>query len=228
MFPEIKTSKIEDLLFCETKPVLELKLEYPQIYGNIEGFCEKKFNSYYIQNAEKTNLYIRTELYKKAINTYKNCLKTGFPFDFMTYEKTFGTTFNDGVYISLYFDIYKYERGVHGMTTRYSETWNTETRSIIPLGFFFIKGFNYVKYITENISNQITEDLRSHESTYYKNAPEKCKRFFDEKRYYLSDTGFIFYYPSYSIAPYCAGIRTFEIPFEAFGNKLKYRPEKIV
>ncbi len=228
MLPEIKTEKIEDLLFCETKPVLEIKLEYPQVFGRIEGVCENKFNSYYLKNAAETNTYVRTELYKKAVQSYRNCSKTGFPFDFMIFDKSFITAYADSNYISLYFNTFKYEGGAHGMTTAKSETWNIRTREIIPLGSFFIKGFNYRKYIAENISNQITEDLRSNESVYYKNAPEKCKHFFNEKRYYLSDTGFIFYYPSYSIAPYYAGIRTFEIRFDEFGNKLKYRPEKIV
>ncbi len=228
MLPEIKKEKIEDLLFCETKPVLELKIEYPQVFGRIEGMCENRFNSYYLKNAAKTNLYVRTELYNKASVKYKNSTETGFPFDFMTFDRSFITSFNDGNYISLYFTTFKYEGGAHGMTTAKSETWNLQTREIIPLGSFFVKGFHYTKYISERIASQIKEDLKSRESVYYKNAPERSKRLFNEKRYYLSDTGFIFYYPTYSIAPYYAGIRIFEVPFEEFGNKLKYRPERML
>ena len=227
MTPEIRTEKIEDLLFSETKPVLEIKIEYPQVFGRISGLCENRFNSYYLRSAAKINIFVRTEFYKKAANAYKNSEKTGFPFNFMTFEKTLNVTKNNGEFISIYFDIFKYEGGAHGMTTRVADTWNVRNGSIMPLGSFFVKGFNYTKYIQETISQQISADLKSNDSVYYKNAPEKCKRLFNEKRYYLSDTSFIFFYPSYSIAPYYAGIRTFEVPFEDFGNKLKYLPERM-
>lgn len=227
MIPEIRTERIEDLLFSETKPVLEIKIEYPQVFGKIAGLCENRFNNFYLRSAAKTNLYVRTEMYKKAANTYKNSEKTGFPFNFMTFEKTLFVSKNNGEFISIYFDTFKYMGGAHGMTTRTADTWNAKNGSIMPLGSFFTKGFNYIRYIQETISQQISADLQSNESVYYKNAPERCKRLFNEKRYYLSDTGFIFFYPSYSIAPYYAGIRTFEVPFENFGNKLKYIPERM-
>lgn len=224
MTPEIKTERIEDLLFYETKPVLELKLEYPQVFGNIHGNCENKFNLYYLKSAERTNLYLRTDIYKKATLAYKNSLKTGFPFDFMIFEKTFQTTFNNSNFISIYFDTYKFEGGAHGLTTRKAETWNTKIGGVVNLSSFFVKGFNYGKFICEEISKDIENDLENSESVYYKNAPERCKRLFDERRYYLSDTGFIFFFPSYSIAPYYAGIRTFEVPYIKFGDKLKSIP----
>ena len=227
MIAEIKTEKIEDLLFYETKPILELKLEYPQVFGNIHGNCENKFNSYYLKAAERTNLYLRTELYKKAVITYKSSLKTGFPFDFMIFEKTFKETLNNHYFISIYFDTFKFEGGAHGLTTRKAETWNINMGGIVNLGSFFVKGFNYGKFICDEISKNIKNDLENPESVYYKNAPERCKRLFDERRYYLSDTGFIFFFPS-SIAPYYAGIRTFEVPFTEFGDKLKFIPNKTI
>lgn len=227
MIPEIKTEKIEDLLFKDTKPILEIKIEYPQIYGHIPKNCENRFNTRYIKSTAKSNLYVRTELYKSALDTYKSSIRTGFPFNFMTFERCVHTNLNNGNLISIYFDTYKYERGAHGMTTRTSETWNVANGEIMPLCIFFVKGFNFRKFITEIISAQISENLNNKESVYYKNAPERCKQLFSEKRYFLSDTGFLFYYPSYSVAPYCAGIQTFEIPFEKFGKNLKFIPEKI-
>ncbi len=227
MTSEIRTERIEDLLFSETKPVLEIKIEYPQVFGRISGYCENRFNKYYLNSAAKTNAYARNELFKRAEDLFKNSEKTGFPFNFMTIEKTLTVSRIGDDFISILFDTFKYERGAHGMTTRNSDTWNVKNGSIMPLGSFFVKGFNYIKYIRENISRQIAEDLKENESVYYKNAPERCKRNFNEKRYYLSDTGFIFFYPTYSIAPYYAGIRTFEVPFEDFGNNLKYIPKRI-
>jgi hypothetical protein len=227
MNTEIRTERIEDLLFCETKPVLEIKIEYPQIYGKISGYCENRFNSYYMKNAEKINSTVRKTFFKKACDSFKNSEKNGFPFNFMTFERTVNTSEINQNYISIYFDTYKYEGGAHGMTVRTSNTWSADNGNILPLGSFFVKGFNYLQYIPKLISDLISEDLKENDSVYYKNAPERCKRFFDEKRYYLSDTGFIFFYPSYSIAPYYAGIRLFEIPFERFGNKLKYIPNRM-
>lgn len=227
MSTEIRTERIEDLLFKDTKPILELKLEYPQIYGKVSEKCENGFNTYYLKSAARTNIYVRTEIYKNAVNAYKNSLKTGFPFNFMTFERTLFNTFNGGSFISLYFDTYKYEGGAHGMTIRTAETWSLTTGGIIPIASFFVKGFDFRRYVTERIAQAVTLDLEDKESVYYKNAPERCKQLFNEKRYYLSDTGFIFYYPSYSIAPYCAGIRTFEIPFEDFGKNLKYIPTRM-
>ncbi len=227
MTAEIRTEKIEDLLFCATKPVLEIKIEYPQIFGKIGGLCENRFNTYHLNTAAKINKYTRTEIYKKATAAYKNSEKTGFPFNFMIYERTVQVSCNNENIISLFSDTFQYEGGPHGMTARTSETRTTKDGSILPLGSFFIKGFHYVKYIQNEISTQITSDLETEDSVYYKNAPERSKRFFNEKRYYLSDTGFIFFYPSYSLAPYYAGIRLFEVPFENFGNKLKYIPQRM-
>lgn len=227
MTTEIRTERIEDLLFSDTKPVLEIKIEYPQIFGRISGLCENRFNREHMNSAAKANAYARNELFKKAVDSFKNSEKTGFPFNFMTFERTLTVSRLGEDIISIYFDTFKYEGGAHGMTSRTADTRNAKNGAILPLGSFFVKGFHYTRYIQENISKQISADLKNGESVYYKNAPERCKRNFNEKRYYLSDTGFIFFYPTYSLAPYCAGIRTFEVPFEDFGNNLKYIPNRI-
>lgn len=218
---EIKTERIEDLFFCGTKPALELKLMYPQIAGYIQEITERRFNRYYALQARRINEYVRTVMYREALKDCKEREKSGFPFNFWTYDRRFDVSFVSEKLVSLFFDTYIYKGGAHGMTERTSDTWSLSYAQIIPLQRFFVKGFDYASFITLIISAEIKRDLGSPDSVYYKNAPEKSIKLFNEKRYYISDTGFVFYYPSYTLAPYYAGIRVFEIPYEAFGNKLR-------
>ena len=55
MYADVKYEKTEELLFDNMKPVLELRIIWPVIEGNITKKAEYNFNSFYLENAKTAN-----------------------------------------------------------------------------------------------------------------------------------------------------------------------------
>ena len=66
MYADIKYEKNEELLFDGIKPILELKIIWPILGGNVSKKAEENFNSFYFDNAKAANRFARSELFPKA------------------------------------------------------------------------------------------------------------------------------------------------------------------
>lgn len=207
---EISAESIKDLLFYETKPVLEINITYPQISGHLYQITEKNFNFFYLYSARALNFRARNDLYRQAVQQYKYSKHNGFPFNLFTIMQTYEVTYLTNKYASLYIDIYTYTGGAHGMTERTGYTWNLKNGSRMTLSDFFHRNSNWRIYALKEVQKQIKQDPQ----LYFENAEQLAVKYFDPRNFYLSNNGITIFYPLYTIAPYASGIRTFEIPAE--------------
>ena len=205
---DISAENIKDLLYYETKPLIELNITYPQIGGHISRNAERNFNFYYLNSARVLNFKTRTETYRQAVAQYKYSKRNGFPFNLFSVIQTYEVTYLQNNYASLYIDIYTYSGGAHGMTERTGYTWNLRTGRRMVLSDFFPRNSNWRSIILNEVKRQIEQDPQ----TYFENAKQLAERYFDPRYFYLSANGITVFYPLYAIAPYASGIRTFEIP----------------
>lgn len=123
-------------------------------------------------------------------------------------------------YVTYYYETYQYGGGAHGYLTQVGFTFRKSDGRQIPL----LKNTNSPK-----LAKIIKEGVRRH----FSERPDKplsddelLEFLFTEEKSalnhlplpgnppYLSDTGMVFLYTQYEIAPYSSGIIKFEIPFK--------------
>ena len=123
-------------------------------------------------------------------------------------------------YVTYYYETYQYGGGAHGYLTQVGFTFRKSDGRQIPL----LKDTNSPK-----LAKIIKEGVRRH----FSERPDKPLSddelldflFAEEKSAlnhlplpgnapYLSDTGMVFHYTQYEIAPYSSGIIKFEVPFK--------------
>ena len=209
----ISGENIESLLYRENKPILELKISYPQIMGPLSKQAEFHFNDYYRKQSRQINLYARTKLHRRASEECRSADEKEYDFTMHSHIRTFSVPRLDPRYTSIILDQYHYEGRLHGMTQRTGNTWDLSRGVVVPLSYFFRKNAAYRGRIMDYICNQIKQQKEGGEIPFFENPLRIAKTFFQEANYYLSNDGIILYYPLYTLAPYCAGILSYKIPF---------------
>lgn len=213
MYVDVKYEKTEELLFDNMKPVLELRIIWPVIEGNITKKAEYNFNSFYLENAKTANKFVRTEFFPKAKIHCSECRKSGFPFNVHSFIRETKTAYSDCQYLSAVTDTYLFNGGIHGIHTKFAKTWDLQTGTSTPLRAFFRKGFNYRKYIISSVIRQIEQIKNEKKDIFYPNAQYLAAKNFSAAGWYVSGINEItFFYPEYVIASHTAGIIEFKIP----------------
>jgi hypothetical protein len=172
-----------------------------------------KLNSLYRTKAvmyERSNIM---NLYQMAIVEYEYSVANNFPIrQFEAYVNYF-VTYNQSCIISLYFDQYEYAGGAHGLTVRYSDTWNMQKSKRIELSELFPHRNNYKEYIIQTINKQIESEVANGNFPYFENYAQLVNENFKVNNFYLTKDGVVIYFQQYDIAPYATGLPTFVIPY---------------
>lgn len=214
----VRTKVLQDELKMEGVTVLTYKIEYPVFQASRYQLCLAVVNNYYKTRALEYQNYVKQELYPQAIEQYENAVANGFPviaYEVLTQSRL---TYNHACVISLYTDKYEFTGGAHGNTVRSSQTWNLQGCRRLRLGELFGCGLNPKQYILEFAKKQVEKEP----DIYFENYEELLKENFNEKNFYCTQRGIVFYYQQYDIAPYSSGIREFLIPY----TKCVFNPSK--
>ena len=214
---------IETLLYANNKPVLELKISYPQLMGPLSKGSEDRFNDFYRKQARNLNRKARTKFYHRAMEESRIAENEEVPFTLHSFIRSFTTTRLTPKYVSVVLDRYQYFGGTHGATVRTGNTWDLSTGSQIPLSYFFYNNIPYRKQILNWICKQIELQKKKEEILFFENPLRRAKQYFSEKNYYLTNHSVAIFYPLYTLAPYYAGILSFEIPFDQLNGWIKER-----
>lgn len=202
------------------KTMINIYIGYPQIEMKSNQDSANVINEFYKNSARETYDYASGELFNNAKKEYIYDLQQKIPFRVYELKQTFEVTYNHGSLLSLYRDKYEYTGGAHGNTDRTSNTWHLQNGFEMKLSDFFV-GSYYKSIIYDYITKEIKRQIKNGETFYFDDYAKNVFRYFDEKNFYLTSTGFAIYYPLYTIAAYAQGIPVFEIPYSIFGSELK-------
>jgi hypothetical protein len=159
-------------------------------------------------------------LYQMAMVEYEYSVANNYPIREFEAFVDFVVTYNQNCMISLYFDQYEYAGGAHGLTVRYSDTWNLTKSKRMELGDFFPHRSNYKDFLIQTINKQIEDELTKENAMYFEDYEKLVKENFKTNNFYLSKEGLVIYFQQYDIAPYAAGIPTFVIPYGPGGASM--------
>lgn len=209
----ISGENINRLLAEGQKPVLEIKIAYPQILGNLSRVSEYNFNDFYRIQARTVNRNVQTNVFSKAKRDYLTALSDEYDFTLHSYLQTFTVTRLEEQFTSLYIDTYRYNGGLHGITARQGNTWDLKRGVRVTLSYFFRRSSPYRAIALKHILKKIKAQTNCFET-----ASTLAKQRFSERNFYLTGDSIGIFYPTYAIAPFHEGIQTFEIPFSEFKN----------
>lgn len=172
------------------------EIHYPQFTTAENGLPVTYLNDYYYEKA-----YVLASFSQK-----KECKQL------YQLNQSYTVTYNAPPLLSLYYDQYFFTGGAHGSTTRYSNTWDTSSESILMLKDFFPGNANYKQDIIQAINLYISKEKESGDSSYYDDYKQNVASEFNENNFYIIPEGIVVYFQQYQIAPYSSGIPEFLIP----------------
>lgn len=218
----IKKQTIKDKLYHNKVLMVDVKIDYPALTSGYDGNA-MRFNMHYRQKAHKNYRYVSTKLYPAAVKQYNTAKTQNFPFNAFEFVEVFEPTYCKKPLISLFYDLYEFTGGAHGNTIRKGNTWDMRKGTMIPLEALFERDYDYKSFILRYIESDARRRQITGMAHYFEGLSENLHKYFDEKNFYLTEEGIAIFYPLYTIAPYVEGIQVFIIPYQLFGDKLRYK-----
>lgn len=218
----VSKNTMRDNLLYKGVLMVDVELDYPQISGTVSKHARQAFNRYYNVQVNERMTYARSTLLRSAIEDYENRQSQGYPFNNYALDQTFEVTLNQPPLVSLYYDVYEFTGGAHGMTNRTGNTWDLRLGRMLKLPELFRPGYDYMSVVRPAVTAEAHRREASGEGYFFDNLDQNLAQYFDPANFYLTPEGLAIFYPLYTISPYAGGINVFEVPWGLFGNNLRY------
>ncbi|MDF2904832.1 MAG: hypothetical protein K0R34_153 [Herbinix sp.] len=209
----VKDKQLQQDMFYKNTQIMQYTIKYPKFISETYQPMLNKLNSLYRTKAvmyERSNVM---NLYQMAMVEYEYSVANDYPIRQFEAFVDYVVTYNKNCILSLYFDQYEYAGGAHGLTLRYSDTWDLNKSRRMELADFFPHRNNYKEFLIQTIDKQIAEGLASGNGMFFEDYEKLVRENLKMNSFYLSTEGLVIYFQHYDIAPYAAGIPTFVIPY---------------
>ncbi len=209
----VREKVLKQDMYYKNTIIMRYTIKYPQIISETYQTLANKLNSLYRTKAvmyERSNIM---NLYQMAMVEYEYSIANNYPVRQFEAVVDYTVTYNQNCTLSLYFDQYEYAGGAHGLTVRYSDSWNLPKSKRIELADMFPHKAHYREYIIQTIDKQIEQKLSGEDAMYFENYEDLVNESFKANNFYLTKEGVTIYFQQYDIAPYAAGLPTFVIPY---------------
>ncbi len=209
----VREKVIQQDMYYKNTLIMRYTIKYPKFVSETYEVFANKLNSLYRTKAvmyERSNVM---NLYQMAIVDYEYSVANNYPVHMFEAYVDFTVTYNQNCALSLYFDQYEYTGGAHGLTIRYSDTWDLSHSRRMELGDFFPHNDHYKDFIINTINSQIEQQILEEKALYFDDYKTLTLQNFKANSFYITKEGLVIFYQQYDIAPYAAGIPTFVIPY---------------
>lgn len=213
----VREKVIQQDMYYKSHLIMKYTIKYPKFISETFHVLVNKLNSLYRTKAvmyERSNI---TNLYQMAMVEYEYSVANNYPIHQFEAYVDYLVTYNQNCALSLYFDQYEYAGGAHGLTIRYSDTWDLQGSRRMELGDLFPHNNNYKDLVIQTILSQIEAQIAEGNAMYFDNYEQLVNNNFKQNNFYLTKEGLVIYFQQYDIAPYAAGIPTFTIPYAPGG-----------
>ena len=109
-----------------------------------------------------------------AVEEFRYAAESGFPFRPFESVMKYNVTYNTADILSLYYDVYEYTGGAHGITKRFGDTWRSLTGWFLELSDFSPRGTNYKHLLLENVVETATKQIAEGTHSYFDNYKSFC------------------------------------------------------
>jgi hypothetical protein len=205
----ITEGRISEELTYEGLTMVTADFRYPIVSGG-DSRAVKKINGYYKHIARTLMRKARHELLPAAVDEWRYAVENSFPFRPFDTVMKYTVTENDRDILSLYYDVYDYTGGAHGMTKRFGDTWRASTGWFLELADFFPRGVNIKRILTDNAVKIAESQIAEGTHQYFDNYPKLIKKYYSPTKFYVKPGAVVIFYDQYAIAPGFEGIPVFE------------------
>lgn len=191
---------------------LEVNVEYPKVSG--EDDRAAKINSFFQDLTEYERKYIGESVAPLAREGYIFARDNSLPFLGCAYEITWQIERSDEKCVTVWCDKYENLGGVH--PTASAKAYNFDSGGeLMTLGDIF-KSEDYLDVIIAIILNRIK--AAGEEDMYYLGLEDIMAQSYSEEDFLVSEDGIKIFFQPYTIAPYAAGMPSFDITWIEIGD----------
>lgn len=208
---ETKEYTVQRTWTVEDVPVLEASVSLPVPQFD-KGACARRIRRYYQLQSRCFLRYCDTRLYPEAVRAYRAALEISGPLPMFQARLTSCTTWNSGGVWSLYTQLRETTLPGQCDLRRWGDTWDLDSGYLLPLSTFFPPGQPWKALLLHRAAEEIEQQQAAGLASYHGHWRRGLRKFFNPRNYYLTESGLVFYYPMYAIAPAEERIPTFCLP----------------
>jgi hypothetical protein len=209
----ITEGRLAEELTYEGIAMVSADFRYPIVAsGNTKA--DKRINSYYKHIAKTLMKKAQSELLPEATDEWRYSMENSYPFRPFETVMKYEITCNEADILSLYYDIYEYTGGAHGVTKRFGDTWRASAGWFIELGDFFSRGVNYKRLLIDNAVKIAARQMAEGTHQYFDHYPKLIKKYFSPTKFYVKPDSIVIFYDQYAIAPGFEGTPVFDYQTE--------------
>ncbi len=209
----VTEGRLSEELTYEGITMVSADFRYPIVSsGNIKA--DKRINSYYKHIARTLMKKARNELLPEAVDEWRYSVENSYPFRQFETVMKYDVTYNNDDILSLYYDVYEYTGGAHGITKRFGDTWQATTGWFIELSDFFPRGVGYKRQLIDNAVKIATRQIAEGTHQYFDLYPKLIKKYFSPTKFYIQPDNITIFYDQYAIAPGFEGTPVFDYQSE--------------
>lgn len=210
---DISEGRLSEELKYEEITMVTADFRYPVVSGG-DVKADKRINNYYKHIAKTLMRKARNELLPTAVEEFHYAAESGFPFRPFEVVMKYSVTYNTADILSLYYDIYEYTGGAHGITKRFGDTWRSITGWFLELADFFPRGTNYKRLLLENAVETASKQIAEGTHSYFDNYRKLLRKYFSPTKFYIQSGAISIFYDQYAVAPGYEGTPVFEYTSE--------------
>lgn len=204
----ITEGRLAEELTYEGFTMVTADFRYPIVSSGCEK-ADRRINNYYKHIAKTLMKKARNVLLPEAVDEWRYSVENGYPFRPFESVMKYTVTYNTSDILSLFYDVYDYTGGAHGITKRFGDTWRSSTGWFLELADFFPRGTNYKKQVLENSIRIATQQIAEGTHQYFDNYRKLMKKYFSPTKFYVLPDGIASFYDQYAIAPGYEGTPVF-------------------
>lgn len=205
----ISEGRLTEELTYEGITMVTADFRYP-IVSSEDSKADKRINNYYKHIAKTLMRKARNELLPAAVEEWHYASESGFPFRSFDTVMKYVVTYNTADILSLYYDVYEYTGGAHGITKRFGDSWRASTGWFLELADFFPRGTNYKRLLIDNAIAIATKQIAEGTHQYFDNYRKLMRKYFSQTKFYVLAGEIAIFYDQYAIAPGYEGTPVFE------------------
>lgn len=213
-------------IIASEKPLLEIGSQQHRVserYYTYAGEVPVFSSDSSPELAEELSILMEKQIVKNqelieddAEELYASNADSGFVYPPHIHNVDFTVKRNDSKYLSLYLVYNAYTGGAHGTHYDVGYNFNLSTGHRLELKDMFKPDVDYVSAINEQIQSQIdtikAEYVAKDEGEWHPYMG--FETISEDQHFYLTDDSIVIFFDLYEIAPYAAGVPTFEVSFE--------------
>jgi hypothetical protein len=209
----ISEGRLYEELTYEGITMVTADFRYPVVASG-DSKADKRINNYYKHIAKTLMRKAQHELLPAAAEEWRYSAENSFPFRTFDTVMKYTVTYNTSDILSLYYDVYEYTGGAHGITKRYGDSWRSSTGWFLELSDFFLRGTNYKRLLIDNAIMTAAKQIAEGTHSYFDNYKKLIRKYYSPTKFYILPDSIAIFYDQYAIAPGYEGTPVFEYETE--------------